>query len=88
MPHHTTHIMLIAKNKETIIGLLHPTGANDVLSYPLFVRDFFLSFFLSKETISDVAVIGNRGDAYCWGTQFLMVLLCRHYQLSMIANKV
>ena len=28
----------------TLIGLLHPTGANDVLSFPLFVRDFFLSF--------------------------------------------
>ena len=30
----------------TLIGLLHPTGPNDVLSFPLSVRDFFLSFFL------------------------------------------
>ena len=28
-----------------VVGLLHPTGANDVLIYPLFVRDFFLSFY-------------------------------------------
>ena len=26
------------------VGLLHPTGANDVLSYPPYVREFFLSF--------------------------------------------
>ena len=29
------------------IGLLHPTGANDVLSFTLYVRDFF---FLSRIT--------------------------------------
>ena len=29
------------------LGLLHPTGANDVLSDAIFVREFFLSFFLS-----------------------------------------
>ena len=33
----------------TAIGLLHPTGANDVLSYPLFVRDFFLSFCIDGQ---------------------------------------
>ena len=31
------------------IGLLHPIGANGVLIYALFVRDFFLSFILSIE---------------------------------------
>ena len=34
--------------RKPLIGLLHPKGANDVLSYPLFVREFFLSTNVSS----------------------------------------
>ena len=45
-PKHDSHYLLEMPYHIALIGLLHPTGANDVLSYPLFVRDFFLSSFL------------------------------------------
>ena len=38
------------------LGLLHPTGANVVLSYPPFVRDFFLS----------IQLLPGRFAWWCW----------------------
>ena len=59
----TLPVISIILKRGTPIGLLHPTGANDVLSYPLWKG--FLSFFLSKERGEEgegelIGPVGNR----------------------------
>ena len=53
---------------QCFLGLLHPTGANDVLSYPLYVRDSFLySFLLSLQCF--LGIIIRHGANSCGNRQ-------------------